>query len=88
MKELLFFYGEGCPHCKRMEKLVCELEKKGHTVTRCEIWENEENNKKMEKLDCEAEPCGGVPFFINMKSKKTVCGEATLEELTEWAESE
>jgi len=88
MKEnLLFFYGTECPHCIRMEKLLNKLTKEeGLKVEKIEIWHNEENNKLLDKLDCEPEPCGGVPFFLNQKTSKTLCGEVTYKEIKEWAE--
>jgi hypothetical protein len=85
---LLFFYGLECPHCLHMEKLVNKLMKEGYQVEKVEIWHNEDNNKLLEKLDCEDEPCGGVPFFLNQKSKKTLCGEVTMKEIQEWADGE
>ena len=86
-EHLLFFYGQECPHCKRMEKLVDKLKKEEDiSVTKVEIWHNEENNKMMEKLDCEDEPCGGVPFFLNQKSHKTLCGEVSYKDIKTWAE--
>lgn len=88
-QELLFFYGTECPHCIRMEKLLDKLIKEeGITVRKIEIWHNEENNKLLEGLDCEAEPCGGVPFFLNQKTSKTICGEVKYNELKEWAVGE
>ncbi len=87
-KELLFFYGTECPHCLRMEKFVDKLTKEGHKIKKIEIWHNKENNKMMEKLDCEAEPCGGVPFFLNQNTGKIVCGEVTYKELKSWADGE
>ncbi len=86
MKDLLFFYGTECPHCIRMEKLVDKLVVEGYTIKKVEIWHNEKNNKMMEEMDCEPEPCGGVPFFLNQVSGKTVCGEVTYKELKKWAD--
>ncbi len=83
---LLFFYGTECPHCQKMGLLLAKLEFDGIHVERVEIWHNEANMKKMEELD--TEPCGGVPFFLNTKTGKTICGEATLKELKAWAEGE
>ncbi len=83
---LLFFYGDDCPHCLKMDALVSKLAFDGINVERLEIWHNDANMKKMEELDCEDEPCGGVPFFINTKTCKTVCGEVSYKELKEWAE--
>lgn len=85
---LLFFYGLECPHCKHMEKFVDKLCGGGFTVEKLEIWHNEENNALLEKLDCEDEPCGGVPFFLNQKTKKTICGEVSYKELVAWAKGE
>jgi hypothetical protein len=85
MSHLLEFYGEECPHCEKMKELTMRLEKeKGLTVDRLEVWHNEENIKRMEELD--KEPCGGVPFFVNTKTGKTICGEVEYDELEKWAE--
>ena len=87
MSHLFEFYGEECPHCVDMRKLVVKLEKEeGIKVESLEVWHNEENEKKLLELDKDL--CGGVPFFFNTKSKKFICGEATYEELKEWAKSE
>jgi hypothetical protein len=84
MNNLIFFYGEGCPHCERMEKIVCRLEDEhGIEICRKEVWNDEENLKHMESLDNGS--CGGVPFFINIKSGKSICGEVSLNELKLWA---
>lgn len=56
----------------------------GIEVDRIEVWENADNMKIMEGLD--KEPCGGVPFFVNTKSGKTLCGEVEYKELKNWAE--
>lgn len=84
MSHLLEFYGEECPHCKDMHKLVVKLEKEeGIKVEALEVWHNEENEKRLLELDKDL--CGGVPFFYNTKNKKFICGEASLKELKEWA---
>jgi thiol-disulfide isomerase/thioredoxin len=81
---LIDFYGQECPHCHQMEPLVEELEKEtGVKVERVEVWHNEENHKKMEEFDKGL--CGGVPFFFNTETKKFLCGEASYEELKNWA---
>ncbi len=87
MSNLLEFYGEECPHCITMRPLVERLEKEeGVTVERFECWHNEENLKKME--ECDKGFCGGVPFFINTKTGKWICGGGTYEELKAWAKGE
>jgi hypothetical protein len=67
-----------------MKVLVAKLEKEeGVKVDSFETWHNEENAKKMEEYDKDL--CGGVPFFYNTKNKKFICGEASYDELKEWA---
>lgn len=84
MSNLLEFYGTECPHCVRMHKLVERLEKEeGVQVERFEVWHNKENEKKL--LEIDKDMCGGVPFFYNTKNQKFICGEASYEELKEWA---
>lgn len=83
--DLIEFYGTECPHCKRMEPLVKEFEKKSKVViVKLEVWHNEENRKMLEEIEVFSQ-CGGVPFFYNRISGKFVCGETTLEGLEEWA---
>jgi thiol-disulfide isomerase/thioredoxin len=85
MENLIFFYGNDCTHCKKIEANLERLEKEaGIKVTKLEVWNNSENEKKMESLDNMG--CGGVPFLINTKSKKAICGEATYSEVKLWAE--
>ncbi len=86
-EQLLFFYGLECPHCIRMERFIDKLIKEeGFEIKKLEIWYNKKNNELCEKYDCESEPCGGVPFFLNQKTKKTLCGEVTYKEIKDWAE--
>ncbi|MBP6854724.1 MAG: glutaredoxin family protein [Candidatus Pacebacteria bacterium] len=84
---LINFYGEECPHCQHMHTVVEKLEKEeGIKVEKIEVWHNKENLKKLEDLDKGV--CGGVPFFINTDSGKTICGEAEYEALKAWAKGE
>ena len=81
---LLEFYGEGCPHCTLMKPLVDKLvEEEGVEVEQFEVWDNAENSTKKEEYDTGA--CGGVPFFINTKTKETICGSTDYEALKKWA---
>lgn len=85
MSHLKHFYGTECPHCERMVPIIAQLEKEnGLTVEHLEVWHNEENAKLLTSYDSDG-ACGGVPFFINTQTGKTICGEATLEELKDWA---
>jgi thiol-disulfide isomerase/thioredoxin len=81
------FYGDGCPHCEKMKPKVEELqEEEGVKVKQLEVWNDEENAEKMGKFD--DGKCGGVPFFYNTETDDWICGEASKEELREWAKSE
>lgn len=78
------FYGKECPHCEKMLRLTKQLETEtGLRVNKFEVWHDKENMKTMEALDQGV--CGGVPYFFNEKTHKTICGEATLDELKTWA---
>ncbi len=81
---LLFFYGRECPHCERMAPLIEQLERDtGVNVERLEVWYDDANLAHLKK--CDTGNCGGVPFFCDTESGRTICGEATIEELKAWA---
>lgn len=84
MEHLLEFYGEECPHCIHMHKLISQLEDELHvSVKKYEIWHNEENMHISESYANGL--CMGVPFFFNTKTKKWICGSTSYEELKKWA---
>ncbi len=81
---LLEFFGQECPHCAKMESLVAQLEQEDAVrLEKYEVWHNTDNLKKMEDLD--KGRCGGVPFFMNTETQKSICGETSYEELKKWA---
>ena len=81
---LLEFYGQECPHCRRMHPLIERLEREEKvTVQKYEVWHNEENARKLEESD--KGNCGGVPYFHNSDTGKFLCGEVGYEELKQWA---
>ena len=66
---IYFFYGDGCPHCKKEEQFLNDLmEKYGEYINiyRYETWYNSDNKKKM--LDCKEilneQNGASVPFTI------------------------
>ncbi len=78
------FYGKECPHCENMEPIIEQLKAEtGVSVERLEVWNDEANMKKLESYDKGV--CGGVPYFYNTETQKSICGEATLDELKAWA---
>lgn len=82
--ELLEFYGIECIHCHEMRPLVEKMEKELNVkVKRIEVWHNATNARFMEGLD--KGYCGGVPFFVNMKTGKKICGAVDYETLKKWA---
>jgi hypothetical protein len=85
-KEILFFYGSDCPHCVVVEKHVDKLISEGQNIKKVEVWHNKENDEILMKLDVGENECGGVPFFLNQNTGKTICGEATYKEIKNWAE--
>ena len=81
---LLDFYGTECPHCIKMDPLVERLVKEeGVKVKKIEVWHDDKNAKMLKDLD--KGRCGGVPFFLNTKTDKFICGSASYEKLKEWA---
>ena len=80
---LIFFYGQGCSHCQVMHPLVEQLEKEtGMSVEKLEVWKNPENAAKQKEYDNGI--CGGVPFFYNTETQRSLCGEVSYEELKNW----
>ena len=81
---LNFFYGKECPHCDKMLRLLKEFETEtGKKINKFEVWHDKENMKTMEAID--RDECGGVPYFFNQTTNKNICGEATMDEIKEWA---
>jgi len=78
---MIFFYGEGCPHCKNVEKFLEENKNIEEKVKfeKLEIWASKENaNLMVEK----AKICGmdtknlGVPLFWN--GSKCLSGDVDI----------
>lgn len=81
------FYGDGCPHCEKMEPKVEQLEDEENVeVEQLETWNDKENAEKLQEFD--DGKCGGVPFFYNTESEEFICGETDLETLKAWADGE
>lgn len=79
------FYGEECPHCKKMIPIVEQVEKEtGVTFQKLEVWHNETNVGIMAlHADDITRDCKflGVPAFVSMKTNKSVCGEMSADKL-------
>jgi thiol-disulfide isomerase/thioredoxin len=81
---LLEFYGEECPHCKKMKPLLERLEKEaGLEIKSYEVWHDEKNEKLMEGYS--KDKCLGVPFLFNTETQNFICGEEDYKRIKEWA---
>ncbi len=84
MDELLFFTGSECVHCNEMKPLVEKLKREESiNLKEIEVWHNAANARFMESIDKGF--CGGVPFFVNTKTGKKICGAVDYEALKKWA---
>ncbi|MEI6400437.1 MAG: hypothetical protein WCO58_02875 [bacterium] len=82
------YYGLECPHCQKMQALGRKAEAEtGIAFARFEVWHNKENMARIEEIDKEAK-CGGVPFYRNTQTGKTLCGEVDYETMLKWAKGE
>ncbi|QQG38964.1 MAG: hypothetical protein HYS32_00680 [Candidatus Woesearchaeota archaeon] len=80
---LLEFYGTECFHCNEIRPTVEKLEKELKVkIKRIEVWHNAKNAELMQKYD--QGRCGGVPFFYNTKTNKSLCGAVDKETLKKW----
>lgn len=86
-KDLLYFYGLECSNCIVVEKHVNKLIEEGFDIKKIEVWHNKENDEMLLSLDVGDDMCGGVPFFLNQNTNKTICGEASYKEIKKWAEN-
>lgn len=76
--DLLDFYGTECHFCHEMDPIVEKVEKElGIKFKKIEVWHNAANAKLMEKYDRGF--CGGVPFYVNTKTGKWICGAVDYE---------
>lgn len=82
--ELIDYYGTECVHCNEMLPLIEKLEKElGVKIVRKEVWHDAKNQEEFMK---EAKgKCNGVPFLLNKKNGKFICGAATYDKLKDWA---
>jgi thiol-disulfide isomerase/thioredoxin len=90
MREVTFFYGEDCPHCKKMHPIVKEIVKEiGAKFKFLEIWYDEENADYMRSFSKIIEDSSqnhdlSVPTFLDIKNKEAIVGSKTKEELIKW----
>jgi thiol-disulfide isomerase/thioredoxin len=82
------FYGEECPHCKKMIPIIQQVENEtGIAFLKLEVWHNDTNQEHMSMHASDIErDCGlvGVPTFLSTKTNKSVCGEMTADTLKQF----
>ncbi|MFH0892170.1 MAG: thioredoxin family protein [Candidatus Falkowbacteria bacterium] len=64
---LYFFYGDGCPHCAKEEKLLDKLEEDNSNIIikRYEVWKDRDNARLLSSIAKELNlTVSGVPFLI------------------------
>ena len=81
---LLEYSGDECGPCKLMKPIVDKLNEEGLNIQRLEVWHDAENAALMEKYD--QGRCGGVPYFYNTKTGKSLCGAQDYETIKAWAQ--
>lgn len=78
------FYGTECVHCHEMLPFIERIEKEEKvSFVKLETWHNSANAKKLQDID--KGKCGGVPYFYNDKTGKSICGATTYENLKKLA---
>lgn len=72
-KGIIFFYGQGCPHCKNVEDFISANNIDGKvSFVQSEVWHNKSN---AQLLASKAQICGikadtvGIPFLFDGKDK-------------------
>jgi hypothetical protein len=87
-ENLLFFYGESCPFTARARPEIQCLEiALGKQITKKEVW-NDKRNEELYQSVGGQKSCGGVPFFYNQTTGKSVCGARACDILLSWANSQ
>jgi len=86
---LIEFFGTECVHCRALLPMIERLEKEEKVkITRIEVWHNAQNAKLMQSYDKDEKGnifCGGVPFLVNEKTGKKLCGVPSYDKLKAWA---
>lgn len=84
---LIFFYGEHCSFTKKVQNEVNCLEiHLNKQINKKEVWNNIENQKLYQEVGG-LNSCGGVPFFYNKNTGKSICGATSCDILKIWADS-
>jgi glutaredoxin len=79
---IILFYGEGCPHCAKVEEFIKENKiKEKIAFEEKEVYFNKENAKQLVEV---AKKCGfneneiGVPFLWDRENQKCIVGDEPI----------
>jgi glutaredoxin len=79
---IILFYGEGCPHCAKVEQFIKENKiKEKIAFEEKEVYFNKENAKQLVEI---AKKCGfnekeiGVPFLWDGEKQKCIVGDEPI----------
>jgi glutaredoxin len=82
LKGIVLFYGEGCPHCAKVEQFIKENRiKEKITFKEKEVYFNKENARQLVEV---AKKCGfneneiGVPFLWDGENQKCIVGDEPI----------
>jgi len=82
LKGIALFYGEGCPHCAKVEQFIKENRiKEKITFKEKEVYFNKENARQLVEV---AKKCGfneneiGVPFLWDGENQKCIVGDEPI----------
>ena len=82
--DLIEYYGNECAHCEKMAPLVEQLENDLNVkLVKKEVWHDPGNLADFMKTA--AGKCDGVPFFLNQRTSKYICGATSYKKLKAWA---
>lgn len=89
MKKLLYFYGEGCPDCRRVSPWVDRIEADGQVACECfEVWNSPENEARKKEYSAWFTSAYGrdtiVPALVDAAGERVLCDPRTFDELREW----
>ena len=84
---LYYFHSVGCAFCKQIDPIVEKLNNEGHDILRLDLSEKD-NQGLHREIENKYDLRCGTPFLVDASNGKNVCGNATEEMITKWANGE
>ena len=86
------FWGDGCPHCERLQEFLKEIEGeygKYYTLKTYEVWHNKENSQLMTDVSSSLnKKVTGVPFYIIGETPLSGYGSSKNDQIKETIKKE